>query len=44
LEWTGYEQGHFSLAEIIKQYDVKGAVVGIPRRTDGKAGASEDKA
>ena len=46
IRWNGQDMNKviFRLLEIIKQYDVKGAVVGIPRRTDGKAGASEDKA
>ena len=46
IRWNGQDMTRVitRIIELIRQYDVKGIVVGVPRRTDGKAGASEDKA
>ncbi len=46
IRWNGKDLNKVikRLLDLIGQYDVKGIVVGVPRRTDGKAGASEDKA
>ncbi len=46
IRWNGHNMAKVidRLQELIRQYSITGVVVGVPRRTDGKPGASEDNA
>jgi putative Holliday junction resolvase len=46
IRWNGLDSSWAMnrIAEFVREYAITGIVIGIPRRTDGKPGPSEDKA